>query len=122
VRRILLVEDHAWFRQTLASLLATEHQGLLVEQAGSFFEGRRLIRIKGRYDVMVVDLGLPDGDVVQIVRELREAVPSGAIVILTISVDPRKIDEAFEAGADEVLSKVTPLREIVATVERFVAP
>jgi DNA-binding NarL/FixJ family response regulator len=118
VKRILLVEDHAWFRQTLTSLLGAKH-GLLVEQAGSFFEGRRLLRIKGRYDAMVVDLGLPDG--VQIVRELREAVPSGAIVVLTISVDPRKIDEAFEAGADEVLSKVTPLREIVATVGHLVA-
>ena len=120
MRRILLVEDHAWFRHTLASLLGAEH-GLLVEQAGSFFEARRLLRIKGRYDAMVVDLGLPDGDGVQIVRELREAVPSGAIVVLTISVDSRKIDEAFEAGAHEVLSKVTPLREIVATVGRLVA-
>ena len=120
MKRILLVEDHAWFRQTLTSLLGAKH-GLLVEQAGSFFEGRRLLRIKGRYDATVVDLGLPDGDGVQIVRELREAVPSGAIVVLTISVDPRKIDEAFEAGADEVLSKVTPLREIVATVGHLVA-
>ena len=121
MRRILLVEDHAWFRQALASLLATEHEGFLAEQAGSFFEARRLLRIKGRYDAMVVDLGLPDGEGVRIVRGLREAVPSGAMVVLTISVDLRKIDEAFEAGADEVLSKVTPLREIVATLERLVA-
>ena len=120
MRRVLLVEDHAWFRQTLALLLGTQH-GLLVEQAGSFFEARRLIRIKGRYDASVVDLGLPNGDGVQIVRELREAVPTVAIVVLTISVDPRKIEEALRAGADEVLSKASPLPEIVATIVRLVA-
>ncbi len=120
MRRILLVEDHAWFRQILALLLST-HQGLLVEQAGTFFEARRLIRIRGRYHASVVDLGLPDGDGVQIVRELREAVPTVAIVVLTISVDARKIEEALEAGADEVLSKVSPLPEIVATIVRLVA-
>lgn len=118
MQRILLVEDHAWFRQTLASLFAREH-GFLVEQAGSFFEARRMIRLKGRYDATVVDLGLPDGDGVQIVRELRETVPSVCVVVLTISVDPRKNAEAFEAGADEVLSKVTPLQEIVAAVGRL---
>ncbi len=119
MRRILLVEDHAWFRQILALLLST-HQGLLVEQAGTFFEARRLIRIRGRYHASVVDLGLPDGDGVQIVRELREAVPSVVIVVLTISVDPRRIDEALEAGANEVLSKASPVREIVARILHLV--
>ena len=119
MRRILLVEDHVWFRQILALLLSTQH-GLLVEQAGSFFEARRLIRIKGRYVASVVDLGLPDGDGVQIVRELRKAVPSVVIVVLTISVDARNIEEALEAGADEVLSKASPLREIIATIVHLV--
>jgi DNA-binding NarL/FixJ family response regulator len=68
----------------------------------------------------VVDLGLPDGDGVQIVRELREAVPSVVIVVLTISIDPRRIDEALEAGADEVLSKASPVREIVARILHLV--
>ena len=61
-----------------------------------------------------------ESDGVQIVRELREAVPSVVIVVLTISIDPRRIDEALEAGADEVLSKASPVREIVARILHLV--
>ncbi len=58
--RVLLVEDHAAFREALAFLLGREPDIEVVAQAGSLAEARKAI--DGRLDVAVVDLGLPDGD------------------------------------------------------------
>ena len=64
--RILLVEDHASFRQALAFMFNREEQFSVVGQAGSLAEAREAA---SEADVAVVDLGLPDGDGIDLVEE-----------------------------------------------------
>ncbi len=59
--RVLLVEDHAAFREALAFLLNREPDLEVAAQAGSLAEARKALP-QGGFDVAVVDLGLPDGD------------------------------------------------------------
>lgn len=119
MRRVLLVEDHRPFRRALALVLGLEGLPVGVDQAGSVSEAARLVRLGEAYDAAVVDLGLPDGDGLDFVRELRRISPSTAVAVLTVSVDPEDRAGALEAGAAEVLSKQMPLPEIVAAIGRL---
>lgn len=73
--RVLVVEDHAAFRKALAVVLGTQPDLEAAAQAGSIAEARECLRSGGAglIDAAVVDLGLPDGDGTELVREIVEA-------------------------------------------------
>jgi DNA-binding NarL/FixJ family response regulator len=110
-----LVEDHAAFRQALTTLLNMQSDLEVVGQAGSLAEGRAAILVE-EVDVAVVDVFLPDGNGVELVRELRQADPRLPIVILTAGVDPKLHALAFETGADEVCLKAEGIEEIMKAI------
>jgi DNA-binding NarL/FixJ family response regulator len=80
--RVILVEDHAAFRDALTSLLNMQPDLEMVGCAGSLAEGRAALALE-EVDVAVVDVFLPDGNGVELVRELCQADPHLPIVILT---------------------------------------
>ena len=117
MRRVLLVEDHAAFRQALTDVLNMQPDLEVVGRAGSLAEGRTAAAaLVEEVDVAVVDVFLPDGNGVELVRELRRADPGLSIVILTAGVDPKLHALAFEAGADEVCVKAEGIEEIMRAI------
>jgi two-component system nitrate/nitrite response regulator NarL len=120
MQRLLLVEDHASFRQTLALVFDQEPDFEVVAQAGSVAEARRVMR--GREaDLGVIDLALPDGAGVELIEELREANPLFAALVLTASLDRAEHARAIEAGAAGVLHKSADVDEIMDTTRRLAA-
>jgi DNA-binding NarL/FixJ family response regulator len=118
--RILLVDDHASARQPLAILLDHEPDLTVVAQAGSLAEARAVLATTA-VDIAVVDLGLPDGDGVDLIGDLRAANADGAILVLTAETDRRHLARAVEAGASGVLNKAAPLADILQAVRRMAA-
>jgi two-component system response regulator DesR len=119
VKRVLLVEDHTLFRESLALLLEWQ-LGLECVEAGSLTEGRRaLSNLEGIADFAIIDLDLPDGDGSELIEQLRETKPEVPILALTADGSLVKRARALEAGADEVLAKVTAAEEIIGAVEHF---
>lgn len=116
-KNVLLVEDHAWFRQALALYLENERDIEIVEDVGTLAEcfGGALEGV----DVAVVDLGLPDGDGMDLIRWLRQKAPRVSVLVLTASLDPERHVSAREAGADEVLFKSATLEEITGAIRRL---
>ena len=114
MKRVLLVEDHAAFHEALTTLLNMEPDLEVVGRADSLAEGRAAALEE--VDVAVVDVFLPDGNGVELVRELRRADPHVLIVILTGGVDPQLHALAFEAGADEVCLKAAGIEEILKAI------
>jgi DNA-binding NarL/FixJ family response regulator len=122
VRRVMLVEDHAAFRQSLASLLSREPDLEVVAQAGSLAQARQMLDTP--LDVAVLDLRLPDGDGRDLIGELRQsnAGISNAgisILVLTVMLGPGHLDEVLKAGAYAVLHKVASPTTIVEEVRRL---
>lgn len=117
--RVFLIDDHVGLREPLAALL-DDVPGLSVSgQASSISDTRRLVDAGIAADVIVVDLNLPDGSGVDLIRELRTARPRGAILVLTASCSTRDQALAVQAGAQGVLLKSAPIASIIEAVRRL---
>ena len=111
---VLIVEDHALFREGLALLLKWR-TGLDNVQSGSIDEARRILGdAKEKPVCAVVDLDLPDG--VDLLERLR-GLP---VVALVSDRSLERCVRALEAGADEVLDKGESSEKIQSAVEQFV--
>lgn len=116
--RVLLLEDHAAFRQALTRTLEREPDFKVVAQAGTLAEARRRLRMNGvsQIDVAVLDLLLPDGIGMELVGELRETYPDVAVLVVTVVGDREVHNWAAALGADEVVTKDEPFERIVAAI------
>ncbi|MER5439756.1 response regulator transcription factor [Streptomyces sp. NPDC002790] len=106
--RVLLIEDD----ERLASALATAlfERGHLVDRASRADEG---LRLKDRADFVLLDLGLPDMDGLDMLRRLRRvsAVP---VIVLTARGDERTVLQGLSCGADDYLTKPFRIKELLA--------
>ena len=118
MQRLLLVEDHASFRQTLALVFDGEPDFEVVAQAGTVAEARKVMGDR-EADMAVLDLSLPDGEGVELIEDLREANPHFAALVLTASLDRAEHARAVEAGAAGVLHKSTDVDEILDSTRRL---
>src|SRR5215204_2870354 len=113
---LLLVEDHALFREGLALLLEWR-TGLDNVQSASIADARRILGDAKEEPVCaVVDLDLPDGDGIELLERLR-----GLPVVAFVS--DRSLERyvrVLEAGADEVLHKGESSERIQNAVEQLV--
>ena len=118
MQRILLVEDHTSFRQTLAYLFDHQPGFQVVAQAGSLAEARRAMD-GSEADLGVIDLSLPDGEGTDLIAQLREANPHFAALVLTASLDRAGHARAVEAGAAGVLHKSADVDVILDATRRM---
>ena len=116
--RIMLVDDHPDFRDLMVTLLESQPDLEVVAQAGTMAEAR-IQAATSSFDVVVLDLGLPDGNGADLIGELREASPGGAVLVMSASLHPTNIEKAMREGADGVLDKLSPPAEVVGTVRRL---
>ena len=122
-QRILLVEDNARFKEefalALGRALAAERLEVAFVGAGSISEARARLR-EGGLDAALIDVQLPDGDGLDLVRELNnEAAPRIPTLVLTANLDPEVAARAMEAGARGALSKVVSVPDTVETLKRL---
>ena len=111
--RVLLVEDHALFRQAL-SLLLYRHPHMEVMQAGTLAEARLLL---GGVDVVALDNYLPDGAGTDLIVEVRTNNPGASVLVLNDAPDSANGRSALAAGADKVISKAESACTIVDEIK-----
>ena len=125
-KRILLVEDDARFREAFAralgEALAPERLGVGFVGAGSLAEARARL-LEGGLDAALIDVGLPDGDGLDLVREIYDGVASPGeripTMVLTANLDNTVAARAMEAGAEGALSKAVSLPETAEAIKRL---
>jgi DNA-binding NarL/FixJ family response regulator len=117
--RVLLADDHHFFRQGLRDLLIED--GLAV--VGEAADGAGAISLAGELTphVVVIDLNMPDGSSIEAIRQIISADPQVNVVVLTVSADERDVREALAAGALGYLLKETRTDEIAGAIRRVAA-
>lgn len=109
---VLIVEDEAPIRRFLRATL--ESEGYRVKEAETAAEGLMLARSQ-RPDLVLLDLGLPDGDGLGVTKSLRA---ESAVPIVVLSARGQESDKvaALDAGADDYLTKPFGVRELGARI------
>jgi len=110
--RVMVVEDDREIRTLMQSSLSVE--GFDVQTAVSLSEANTLLQ-HGPPDVIVLDLGLPDGDGVQLVHEVRKRLTLPIIVVSARHQEAQKI-RLLDAGADDYLTKPFSVGELLARI------
>ena len=118
--RILLVDDHAIVRGGLRRLLEAESRFEVCAEAGTGREAVEMADLK-RPDVIVLDVGLPDGDGTDLIDDLRTKARGCSILVLSMHDDPARVEHAFERGADGYLVKDAAEDELLTALDALVA-
>ena len=114
MERMMIVEDHSAFAQALELVLGPDTR---ISLARTLEEGRALLRTGEPFDVVVLDLSLPDGQGTELVPEIRDRHPRTRVVVLSARDDVGEV--ASEAGADAAIPKDMPLHEIISSLKRL---
>ena len=110
--RVLVVEDDKEIRAFIRSSLSIE--GFEVQTAVSVSEARAMLH-NDLPDVMVLDLGLPDGDGIELVREVRKQHNLPILIVSARHQEAQKI-QLLDAGADDYLTKPFSVPELLARI------
>jgi DNA-binding NtrC family response regulator len=99
--KILLVEDMESFRGAVSQLLGVYND---VDEAESLAAARAAIQ-KASYEVVILDKGLPDGDGIDLISEIKELSPNTVVIILTSDSDFSSVKHCIARGADDYVIK-----------------
>jgi DNA-binding NarL/FixJ family response regulator len=117
---VIVADDHAIFRQGLASLLQAEADITLLAQAAEGTEAWRLIASL-QPDVAILDLSMPQLSGIEVARRVEAAGLDTRIVLLTMHDDPSAVLQAQEAGVAGYVLKDNSFEELVQAVHAVAA-
>lgn len=118
---VVIVEDHAATRARLEQIVSEHPELELAGAAATLAEGRSLLAAGRRIDVALVDLGLPDGDGVELIREVRLQAPAPEVMVISVFGDEEHVVRAIEAGATGYLLKDRPPYDVGTAIMDLLA-
>jgi DNA-binding response OmpR family regulator len=114
-KKILLVDDDDNLRRTLAEQLSLDGE-FEAEEAATAAEGLQKAKA-GRYDAILLDVGLPDGDGRDLCRNIRQAQIAAPIIMLTAVEGESDTIRGLDSGANDYVTKPFRLGELVARLK-----
>ena len=121
MKKILVVEDDTLLNKTLCYNLTLA--GYMVDAAVSAISAKRLFE-KQEYDLIVLDINLPDGNGFDLCRDIKVRYENVAIIFLTANDMESDMIKGFELGADDYVTKPFPIsvfqRKVAALFSRII--
>ncbi|HPV06393.1 MAG TPA: response regulator transcription factor [Aggregatilineales bacterium] len=114
--RIMLVDDHALFRQGVKSLLDSRPDLEVVASAANGNEAIALAR-ECKPDVILMDIEMPDCDGIEATRQIKQELPEVKIVALTVVDDDETVFEMIKSGAQGYLLKDLEAQQLFEMLE-----
>ena len=113
--RLVIAEDQAMMRESLAQMLALEDDILVV---GTASDGERALSVcrAQKPDVLLTDIGMPKVSGIEVTQTIRQELPETKVVILTIYGDDDKVFAAIKAGARGYVLKDSSPDEALAAI------
>jgi two-component system, NarL family, response regulator NreC len=113
--RVLIADDHAVIRTGLRALLKSDPELVVVGEAGNGRETYRLVE-ELVPDVVLLDIGMPGEDGIQVAKRLKGAFPQVRVLFLTMHEDEALLREALQAGAAGYIIKRAEEGEILDAI------
>jgi two-component system, OmpR family, alkaline phosphatase synthesis response regulator PhoP len=113
-RRVLIIEDDAAIRAGVADALKF-HGYAVVENDGG--KSATEVALTAAHDLLLLDLVLPSGDGLEILREVRRVLPTLPVIILSARGEEADRIEGLRRGADDYLVKPFSVKELIARIE-----
>jgi DNA-binding NarL/FixJ family response regulator len=120
VRRILLVDDHAVYRRGCREVLGVRFKDVAWVEAATLAEARAELK-KGAFDLMILDLNLPGGSGLGVLKEAREKHSAMPVLVLTAFAEEEFGVAAIRLGAAGYLGKQSDPEELVLAVGRILS-
>ena len=114
--RFLIVDDHPLLRGAVRNYLETLGDGVRCEQAGSLHEALQVLAAGLRFDLVLLDLALPDAVSVSGLEVLRLRHPDLPVLVLSGAQDAATVDRCLRAGAAGFLPKTARVERLATAV------
>lgn len=119
--KILIVEDEIGILEEIAAFL--RRRSFVVLTSGDLDSARRALADSSAWpDVVLTDVKLPDGDGLDLVRELSANTERPRLIVMTGHLDQDSVRDAREQGAEAVLMKPFPLRSLLKQIDGSTTP
>lgn len=115
---LLIVEDEARTRARLAAVVAAQPRFMLQAAVATLAEARAALAA-ATPQVLLLDLGLPDGSGVDLIRETRRLQPAPEVLVISVMGDEASVLNAIQAGAGGYLLKDSSDAAVVAAIEQL---
>jgi len=112
---IIIVEDEPEFRRRFAQIIENEPSMRLAGVAANKREAQALIE-KENFDVMLIDLGLPDGNGIELIRSVSAKKPDCDIMVVTVFGDEQHVVSSIEAGATGYILKDSTPADVISCI------
>lgn len=119
-RSVLVVEDSEFLGAFLLELVSSFPAVGFSRLVATLGQARHALA-RFTPDLVLLDLNLPDGSGLGLLREIKETFPSVAVVVLSSDVGPENRRECLSAGASAVLDKAADLPPLADVLERILA-
>lgn len=120
-RRVLVVEDDPLLREDFERTVRSIPGLDLAGGTGLAREAQRLLTMGPAPDVMLLDLGLPDGDGVTLIRVLLDAAPQARVLVISVFGDEQHVVRALAAGAHGYLLKDATAGQVAQAIRDVIA-
>ena len=118
--RILVADDHPMIRQGIKQLLIVEFPGCIVGEAQNCPEVLQLVR-NGVWDLVVLDLAMPGGDGLEVLRQIRSSHPKLPVLVMSMYTEDQFGVVVMREGAAGYLTKRADPDEIIKAIRKISA-
>jgi two-component system NarL family response regulator len=114
-KSVMIIDDHILFREGLASLLNNQIDFCVIGEAGTIRRAYQKLK-EVDPDIVLLDIGLPDGDGLEALKVILQIRPNSKVVMLTVHEENELLFNAVRAGAKGYLIKDTPISHLLASL------
>jgi DNA-binding NarL/FixJ family response regulator len=118
--RVLVADDHALVRKGLQQVIKEQAPDMVVGEATDGEQVLTMVR-REKWDVLVLDIGMPKRSGLEILQELRATQPKLPVLILSVHPEDQYAIRVLKAGAAGYLSKDSALDELVDAIRKAVS-
>lgn len=112
---IIIVEDEPEFRRRFVQIVENEDSMNLVGVAANKREAQAIVD-RENFDVMLIDLGLPDGSGIELIRQVSQKKPDVDIMVVTVFGDEQHVVSSIEAGATGYILKDSAPADVISCI------